>query len=113
LPADVIRCPMEVYYRPGINPPLLLQQVKDAVLGYINSLPFSGTVLIEHIQDAVQALEPVTSVKLGTIEAGNPPTLALAAIPRMYETLAGYIVHDNAAGHTLDDLIVLIPDPVV
>jgi hypothetical protein len=113
LPADTIRCPMEVYYRPGINPTLLLDQVKAAVLAYLNNLPFSGTVLIEHIQDAVQRLEAVTSVRLGIIEAGNPPTLALAAIPRMYETLAGYIVHDDTPGFSLDDLITLIPDPLI
>jgi hypothetical protein len=113
LPADTIRCPMEVYYRPGINPTLLLEQVKTAVRNYLNSLPFSGTLLIEHIQDAVQRLEPVTSVKLGTIQAGNPPTLELAAISRMYETLAGYIVHDETPSYTLDDLITLVPDPII
>jgi hypothetical protein len=113
-PADTIRCPMEVYYRPGINPAVLLEQVKTAISGYLGNLPFSGTLLTEHIQDAVQALSPVTSVKLGDIQAGNPVSgLPLTSIPRLYTTYAGYIVHDSTAGHTLDDVVVLVPDPVI
>lgn len=113
LPADTLRCPMEVYYRPGINPALLLEEVKAAINGYLNNLPFNGSLLVERLQDAVQALEPVTSVKMGTVQAGNPPTLPLADVPRLYETLAGYLVHDTTPDHTLDDLISLIPDPTI
>jgi hypothetical protein len=113
-PADTLRCPMAVYYRPGINPTVLMQQVQAAITDYLRNLPFSGTLLTEHLQDAVQALAPVTSVQLGTILAGNPVSgLPLAPIPRLYTTYAGYIVHDTTPGHTLDDVVTLVPDPVI
>ncbi len=106
--ADRLRTVARVYYDPLIDVEALKTQVQAAVQGYLAQLEFNGLLYLARVQDAIQAVPGVKDVQMVTVSAragaGAPTT-----ITRVYETQAGYIVTDEAAGSTLADTITYLP----
>jgi hypothetical protein len=108
LPADLLRMAAAVYYDPLIDVPALQLQARAAVLAALAALEFNGLLYLSRLQDALQAVPGVKDVQLLQVSArvpGGPARL----ISRVYETQAGYIVEDTAAGSTLLDTLQFLP----
>jgi hypothetical protein len=108
LPADMLKLSAAVYYDALIDVPALQLQVQAAVRGALAGLEFNGELYLAKLQDAIQAVAGVKDVQLLTVSArvtGRP----VQVITRVYETVAGYIVEDTAAGSTLVDTIQYLP----
>lgn len=108
LPADMLKVVAAVYYDALIDVPALQLLVQAAVRGALAGLEFNGSLYLSRLQDAIQAVPGVKDVQLLTVSArvtGRP----VQTITRVYETVAGYIVEDTAAGSTLVDTIQYLP----
>jgi hypothetical protein len=109
--ADRLKVVASVFYDALIDVPALQLQVQAAVQAYLATLSdvdFDGLLYLSKIEDAIQAVPGVRDVQLVEVSAraGNTaPTL----ITRYYETQAGYIVTDEAAGSTLADTLTFAP----
>lgn len=106
--ADRLKVGAQVYYDPLIDVPGLQLKVQASIRAYLAALEFDGLLYLARLQDAIQAVPGVKDVKLTTVSAraGNGPA---TLITRVYETQAGYIVEDEAAGSTLVDTISYLP----
>lgn len=96
--------------------------VKTAVIAAINSfletfstVAFDGTVFMEYLRDAIQAVPGVSRLQLISIKArANVITLPFATvidIQGSYTTVAGYIISEDTAGNALTNTITMIPEP--
>jgi uncharacterized membrane protein len=106
--ADLLKVRAEVYYDALIDVPALQLQVQAAIRSYLAALEFNGLIYVARVQDAIQSVPGVKDVQLLQLSAragAGAPTL----ISRVYETQAGYIVEDAAAGSTLVDTINYLP----
>ncbi|TGE23563.1 baseplate J/gp47 family protein [Hymenobacter metallicola] len=106
--ADRLKVEAEVYYDPLINVPALQLLVQAAVQRYLANLEFNGLVYLARIEDAIQSVPGVKDVKLVRVSA-RAGAGAPKVISRFYETEAGYIVTDEAAGSTLVDTLQFLP----
>jgi hypothetical protein len=106
--ADKLRVTAQVYYDPLIDVPAVQLLVQASIRAYLASLEFNGLIYVAKIEDAIQAVPGVKDVKLSSITA-RAGAGALVPIERVYETQAGYIVLDDAAGSTLADTLTFLP----
>lgn len=106
--ADRLRVPGEVFYSPEIDVDIFKAAVRAAMRLYLANLDFDGLVRVAKIEDAIQSVAGYKDVKLGTITARNG-TGGAVAITRVYETVAGYIVEDDAAGAGFLDTLIFTP----
>ncbi|MDF7813596.1 hypothetical protein [Hymenobacter sp. YC55] len=106
--ADKLRVTAQVYYDPLIDVPALQQQVQASIRAYLASLEFNGLIYVAKIQDYIQAVPGVKDVQLSSVTA-RAGAGAVVPIERIYETQAGYIVLDDAAGSTLADTLTFLP----
>ncbi|MDF7809900.1 hypothetical protein [Hymenobacter sp. YC55] len=106
--ADKLRVEAKIYYDPLIDVPALQLQVQASLRSYLAALEFNGLIYLAKIQDYLQAVPGVKDVQMVAVTAragAGAPTL----ISRVYETQAGYIVEDDAAGSTLVDTLTYLP----
>ena len=106
--ADRLKVLAEVYYNPLIDVDAFKAAVRAAVRLYLANLDFDGLVYLSKIEDAIQLVAGCQDVKLGTVTAKNGTNPAVV-ITRVYETVAGYIVEDDAAGAGFLDTITFTP----
>ncbi len=107
--ADRLQLSGQVYYDPLLSVPTLQAAVRLALASYLANLDFAGQVYVAKLEDAIQAVPGVHDVLLSTAAArvGQAAPLAFA---RIYETAAGYIVEEDAAGLTFLDTLQFVPD---
>lgn len=72
---------------------------------------FDGTVIMNKLVDAIQAVEGVSRVELTDVKA-RAATVALGSattidIQGYYTTVAGYLISEDTASNTLDDTITM------
>jgi hypothetical protein len=106
--ADMLKVQAAIYYDPLIDVPALQLQVQAAIRAALAGLEFNGLLYLAKLQDKIQAVPGVKDVQLLTVSAragAGAPTV----ITRVYETEAGYIVEDTAAGSTLADTLQFLP----
>jgi hypothetical protein len=122
--ADKLKVVGTIYYDAQADVPLLQAASEAAVQAYLAELSststdpaktaadlnpdFDGTLYLSKIVDALQAVAKVKDVQLVQVSARAGAT-APKVITRTYETEAGYIVLDNAAGSTLADTLTYLP----
>jgi hypothetical protein len=106
--ADRLKVLAEVFFDPLADVVALKAAVRAAVRSYLAKLEFDGLVFLARIEDAIQSVAGVKDVKLGTVSARNG-TGQPVAITRVYETVAGFIVEDDAAGAGFLDTITFTP----
>lgn len=106
--ADRLKVAAEVHYDPLRDLPTLQAQAAAAISAYLGSLDFAGLIFLAKIQDALQAVPGVQDVKLLEVaaRAGNGVPVVIS---RVYETQAGYIVEDDAAGRSFLETLQFIP----
>ncbi|MBD2769691.1 hypothetical protein IC235_17515 [Hymenobacter sp. BT664] len=107
--ADRLKVLATVYFNPLVNLDALKAAVRAALRLYLASLDFDGLVYLSKIEDAIQSVAGVKDVLLGTVSARNGTGQAVA-ITRFYETVAGFIVEDDAAGDGFLDTITFVPN---
>jgi hypothetical protein len=108
--ADLLRVEGTVYYDPLIElegEAGFKNRVRLAILAYLAALEFDGLVFKAKIEDAIQSVAGYKDVELKRVSAraGNA---AAVEIERVYETQAGYIVEDTAAGAGILDTLTFV-----
>lgn len=106
--ADRLKVRAEVFYDALADVAALKAAVRAAVRLYLANLDFDGQVFLSKIEDAIQGVTNVKDVQLVSVTARNG-TGAAVTITRVYETVAGYIVEDDAAGAGFLDTITFTP----
>lgn len=96
LPPDLLDLKAEVYYNPLFFAANVQANVISAVQNYLRNLPFDGVLRVSAVQDAIQAVEGVTDVRITTIRARANATPSFTNIVRTYLPVAGYIDIDPA-----------------
>jgi hypothetical protein len=107
--ADRLQLTGTIYYDPLLPVATVRTNVVAAVQGYLAGLDFDGQVYVSKLTDALQAVPGVRDVAPLTV-AARVGVAAPVAIPRIYETAAGYIVPEDTPGLTLLDTLSFLPD---
>lgn len=116
LNADRFRFEGEIFYSGEYVETTVKQAVIDAITLYLDNISienFDGTVTREKVIDAIQQVDGVVGVDtLNVLMNGRPEQDPLGGgnnvtITRQYETFAGYIIPEDTAGNTPDDLITM------
>ena len=103
-PADKLRASIDIYYNPLINLNTIKTDVKQAIKDYLGAIPFNGKVKKLHLVDAIQEVEGIEDVLVQQL-TGVEDNGTTTTFTREYQTRAGYIIPDDTAGNTLDDLL--------
>ncbi|MDO7877391.1 hypothetical protein Q5H93_21800 [Hymenobacter sp. ASUV-10] len=98
-----------IYYDPLLPLATVRANAVAAVQGYLAALDFDGQVYVSKLVDALQAVAGVRDVEMVSV-AARVGVAAPVAIPRVYETAAGYIVPEDTPGLTLLDTLTFVPD---
>lgn len=100
---DRMRLTAEIFFDGIYNPTTVATNVKNAIREYFKNLDFDGQVYINKIIDVVQQVEGVIDIDVNAASAMVGATENV--IDRVYLTAAGYIVEDDTADYTFDDLL--------
>lgn len=111
---------LTVYYFREYNPATVKAAVISAVEAYLESISsekLNGVVVRSAIVDAMQAVEGVALIgdttalfilrEFSTVVPGG------STIITQKEALAGYVITEDTAGHTLNDLLIMTPDNLI
>jgi len=100
---DLVNINLDVHYDPSLinaNGELLsdtsIKPVEDAIINYLTTLPWNGTLRNSAVVDAAQASTGVNDIVLNLIEAKSNLAANYEEVERIYLSVAGYI--------TLNDL---------
>jgi hypothetical protein len=119
LEADRMRVEADVYFYPQY----VEATVKAAVIVAIDDFfatfaddAFDGTVFMDELRNAIEAVAGVSRVTLQDIKA-RPETVVLGSatdidVQGYYTTVAGYLISEDTAANTLDDTITMIAENV-
>lgn len=113
--ADRLRFQGVVYFNGQYVEATVKAAVIVAIEAYLSSVSindFNGAIVREQIIDAIQAVEGVTGVDTLNVSliarpSSTPLTGATVTVQRTYVTAAGYIIQEDTAGNTFDDLITM------
>tara|TARA_R110002126_G_scaffold89252_2_gene213388 strand:- start:966 stop:1823 length:858 start_codon:yes stop_codon:yes gene_type:complete len=113
--ADRLRFAGEIFYLGEYVETTVKAAVIVAITDYLSSVSvddFDGKIVREQIIDAIQSVQGVAGIDtLNVSLIGRPNSTPLSGsttvISREYETAAGYIIEEDTAGNTFDDLIVM------
>lgn len=89
-PPDLLKFVGTIFYDPNVPLSTVQQNVETAIDLYLKNLPFNGVFKINALIDIIQAVEGVTDVTVGSIEA-KYGALPYSVITRTYTAQAGYI----------------------
>ena len=106
--ADRLKLVAEVFFDPLVDVVSLKAAVRASLRSYLAQLEFDGLVFVARLEDAIQSVAGVKDVLLGTVSARNGTGNA-TPITRVYETVAGFIVEDDAQGAGFLDTITFTP----
>ncbi|MDJ0363561.1 hypothetical protein QMK33_00235 [Hymenobacter sp. H14-R3] len=116
--ADALKLGANIYYDPLVElndtnsatglVPGLRSRVASAITSYLRNLKFDGQVVVSKLEDAIQAVVGVEDLEFLSISARNG-LAAPKVFTRAYETEAGYVIIDTAAGATLADTLNFVP----
>jgi hypothetical protein len=95
LAPDLLKIAGSVYYDGNFTESAIRAAVENAVALYQADLPFDGTVLKNGVVDAVQKVDGVFDIEVTTFEF-KPDGGTYAAVPRAYQTAAGYFEIDGS-----------------
>lgn len=105
LASDKVKLPITVYYN-AITPLATIQtNVKAAINAYLSELNFNGEFYLSRLVDAIQAVENIEDVVLGTVE-GRTDAGSFNTISRTYQPVSGYLEVDPL--FELDDTITYV-----
>lgn len=90
---DLLKFLGTIFYDPTIPLSTVQQNVETAIDLYLKNLPFNGVFKINALIDVIQAVQGVTDVTVGSIEA-KYGALTYSPITRTYTAQAGYISID-------------------
>jgi hypothetical protein len=107
LNADRLRPYLKVYYQGVYELTEFRTRLVAAIKDYLKNLPFDGTVQTIRLIDAMQRVEGFDDAEVLQLQAWSG--LVSESFTRTYETKAGYIEAETAAGFTLEDTLQLIP----
>jgi hypothetical protein len=97
--------------------------VKAAVIAAVDDFfetfadeAFDGTVFISKLRDAMEAVEGVSRVTISDVKA-RISTVAIGSattidVQGYYTTVAGYLISEDTAGHTLNDTLTMTEESV-
>ena len=114
LEADRLQVYADIYYDGQYVLNIVKDQVKEAILQYLKTLPFDGKVSNTKLIDAMQNVPGVLDVQLQKLAArpfqqSHLTTIKLVdqykVLSRDYSTEAGYIIPETETGYTLDDTL--------
>lgn len=114
--ADVMRIELNVFYNPLVldsDGSLLLDPssypVQIAIENYLKTLDFNGAFNAVKLVDEIQKVEGVAYPVITDIQA-KYGSASYAPVNTVYNSIAGYIKHDDTAGNSLVDTINYIPN---
>lgn len=100
--ADLSKYVIDVYYNPLViaNDGSLISDggifpIEDAIRNYHANLDFDGTIVIQKLQDDIQAVTGVNDLLINSAEA-KPVGGVFTEFDRIYATIAGYVKIDPA-----------------
>lgn len=109
--ADRLQIAGQIYYNALLDLPTVQAGVRAALLGYLATLSsgtgFDGLVYVARLDAAIQAVPGVQDLLLTSVSARTGALLT--AFPRVYETVAGYIVEEDTPGLTFLDTLQFLP----
>ena len=117
-PPDNIMIGADVYYQ-GQYSAIILASIAAAVTTFLSTIPFNGIVKLSDIEAVIRTVPGVNDVVLKNVSARastTPYTGAMALINggtellRQWQTIAGYIIPETTATHTLADTLNLIAE---
>jgi hypothetical protein len=117
LDADKLMVGAEIFYR-GEYSSVIETNVKNAIIAYLASIPFNGTVTLSKLVDAIQAVNGVNDIILNDVAARADTTSyadrtilvgSNTEYYRKWDTVAGYIIPETTTGHTLTDTLIFTP----
>lgn len=94
--ADTFHCAVDIYYDPMLLPEQVQTAAREAIVDYIENLPFNGEYTNMALIDRLQAVEGVRIPELKGAQAGDDP------IDARYTPRAGYF---TAGSITLNMLV--------
>jgi hypothetical protein len=116
---DRIYIDATIYYN-GMYSSTMLQTVIDTVTAYFQQLSvdrFDGTLLMSDIERLIRSITGVNDVVLNNIKArkfdvvyasATPLIANTATLQRSYNSVAGYMIPEDTATHTLTESLTLI-----
>lgn len=95
---DIFYCTIDVYYNPLIDKDTVKDGVRDAIIGYIQGLPFDGQYSNMGCIDAVQKVAGVEVAEMKSASVKIDQEATLTEIDARHRPVAGYM---NADADTL------------
>ena len=108
----------DIYYN-GAYSAIIKANVIAAIEAYFAALPFDGTIKVSDVETAILSVEGVRDVVLINVAARADTTLFADAtylilnqqlVGRLWATVAGYVIPEDDATHTLDDTLNFIAE---
>jgi hypothetical protein len=116
LAPDRMKITANVYYTPQSNPATVKTAVIAAIDGFFaeyQDIYFDGTIFMISVTDAVQAVSGVTQIVYTAIEGRDSATAVGSGtsvdVQGSYAPVAGYVISEDTASHTLSDTLTMIP----
>ena len=113
---DRMKVTANVYYQAQLDPAVVKAAVIEAIDGFFETFQdtnFDGTVYMIKLTDAVQAVDGVTQIVYTAVEGRDSATAVGSGtavdFQGSYATIAGYLISEDTASHTLDDTLTMIP----
>jgi len=113
---DRMKVTASIYYQAQSDPAVVKAAVIAAIDGFFETFQdtnFDGTVFIISLTDAIQAVAGVTQVVYSAIEGRDSATPVGSGtavdFQGSYQTVAGYLISEDTASHTLDDTLTMVP----
>jgi hypothetical protein len=102
---DILKLTLNIYFDPLILQATVKENVELAINNYIKNLPFNGEFLISHLVDALQKVEGVKDVLMGSVESKYIVTDSYQNIVRNHVPIGGYYRISTDQNETLNDTI--------
>jgi hypothetical protein len=113
--ADRLKVTGTVYYKGQYVESVVKAAVIAAIDNYLATFSndiqsFDGTLIVNKLIDAVQAVPGVNDFVITEIKGRNADQTVADGTPitRTYESVAGYIISEDTAGHTLNDTLTMV-----
>jgi hypothetical protein len=103
LNADRLRVYAKIYYDGIYEQNDFKTRLVAGIKAYLKNLPFDGTVQVIRLIDAMQAVEGFKDIEVIQLQGWSG--LVSEGFTRIYETKAGYIEAETAAGFTLEETL--------
>lgn len=115
--ADRLYAAAQIFYT-GLYSAVIEATVIAAITNYLTNIPFNGFVILSDLEAAIKAVPGVNDIVFNNVRARDAGTafgdatglvVSNTTVLRNWSTVAGYIIPETVAGHTLAESLTFIP----